>query len=115
MIDTPEIVELRIRVDRADYGAADHLAIFGEDKHGNSYMARLTWERIAKSVHADPTLSICRQRGGKTPLQELVDDLWRAGIRPVDAAGSAGQLDATQHHLQDMRQIAFKVLGVDKP
>lgn len=38
--------------------------------------------------------------------QRLADSLWDAGARPRGAAGSAGQLDATRAHLDDMRQIA---------
>lgn len=38
--------------------------------------------------------------------QALADQLWELGFRPRAAAGSAGQLDAVQAHLEDMRQIA---------
>jgi len=40
---------------------------------------------------------------------QLLDELWRAGIRPTDGTGSVGQLGATQAHLQDMRAIVFKL------
>lgn len=46
--------------------------------------------------------------------QELMDALWDCGIRPGQAAGSAGQLDATQKHLDDMRAIAFAGLNIEK-
>jgi len=44
--------------------------------------------------------------------QTLIDELWKCGFRPSDGTGSAGQLKATQDHLEDMRSIAFKVLEV---
>lgn len=47
--------------------------------------------------------------------QELMNSLWDCGIRPVQGKGSAGQLDATLRHLEDMRQIAFGKLEIDKP
>lgn len=48
-------------------------------------------------------------------LQRLVDQLWEAGIRPRAAKGSAGQLDAVQDHLNDMRVMAFSALDINKP
>jgi hypothetical protein len=39
--------------------------------------------------------------------QELMDDLWRCGLRPTEGRGSAGALAATQNHLADMRAIAM--------
>lgn len=42
--------------------------------------------------------------------QELMNSLWEAGIQPVQAKGSVGQLAAVQHHLDDMRSIAFKFI-----
>lgn len=50
-----------------------------------------------------------------TPLaaQELMDDLWRCGIRPAAGKGSAGQLKAIENHLADMRKIVAKKIGVE--
>ena len=45
-------------------------------------------------------------------VQSLMDELWKCGFRPADGMGSAGQLKATQDHLEDMRSIAFQALGV---
>lgn len=44
--------------------------------------------------------------------QELMDELWRCGIRPSEGKGSAGSLAATERHLEDMRQIAFGKLKI---
>jgi len=40
--------------------------------------------------------------------QELMDDLWRCGIRPTDGAGTAGSMAATERHLEDMRKLVFE-------
>lgn len=42
--------------------------------------------------------------------QNLVDELWRCGIRPTEGAGSAGSMQATERHLKDMQNIAFRLL-----
>ncbi len=44
--------------------------------------------------------------------QLLMDDLWRAGIRPSEGTGSAGQLAAVQSHLQHMRHVHDRLLDV---
>lgn len=42
--------------------------------------------------------------------QRLMDELWGAGLRPTEGAGSAGAMAATQRHLEDMRSIAMGLL-----
>lgn len=42
--------------------------------------------------------------------QELMDELWRCGLRPSEGSGSAGSLAATERHLSDMKKIAFDLL-----
>lgn len=44
--------------------------------------------------------------------QELMDQLWMAGLRPTEGSGSAGSLAATERHLADMRSIVAKNLDV---
>jgi hypothetical protein len=43
------------------------------------------------------------------PLQakQLMDELWRCGIRPTEA-DSPGELGATKRHLEDMRTLVFE-------
>lgn len=40
--------------------------------------------------------------------QELADDLYRCGVRPSEAAGSAGAMAAVQEHLKDLRKLLFE-------
>ena len=42
--------------------------------------------------------------------QQLMDELWRVGLRPSEGSGSAGSLKATENHLKDMRKIALNLL-----
>jgi len=42
--------------------------------------------------------------------QSLIDGLWACGLRPSDGTGSAGQLKATENHLEDMRTLTFKLI-----
>ena len=44
--------------------------------------------------------------------QRLMDALWNSGIRPGNGEGSVGQIGAIQKHLDDMRAIVSKELGV---
>lgn len=43
--------------------------------------------------------------------QQLMDELWKCGIRPHEI-GTPGHLKALERHLSDMRQIAMHQLGL---
>ncbi len=47
--------------------------------------------------------------------QELADSLWDSGIRPTQSKAGAGQAEAVQKHLEDMRVLAFHTLDIPKP
>ena len=51
----------------------------------------------------DPLLQLSHE-----DAQSLMDELYHVGIRPSQAAGSAGQLDAVKYHLEDLRTLVFK-------
>lgn len=55
----------------------------------------------------DPLASPMRyaERLDETAAQVLMDQLWEAGVRPTDAAGSAGAMAAVQANLADLRQM----------
>jgi len=42
--------------------------------------------------------------------QELMDELWRAGLRPTEGHGSAGQLGATEAHLKTVQGMADRLM-----
>ena len=76
-------------------------------RQGNAVGTHVVMEETAPMSAISPTLSI-----GLPEAQVLMDDLWAAGLRPTEGAGSAGSLRATEKHLNDMRKIAFKKLGM---
>lgn len=46
--------------------------------------------------------------------QQLMDDLWHAGLRPSQARAGNDVINAKDKHLEDMRMIAFKFLELNK-
>lgn len=77
----------------------------------STYATNVTWtdlpeygEYTPPSFHVD--FAAC---------QALMDDLYAMGIRPSEAAGSAGQKEALERHLEDMRTLAFNHLEIEKP
>lgn len=42
--------------------------------------------------------------------QQLMDELWKCGLRPTEGTGSAGSLAATERHLKDMQKITKGLL-----
>lgn len=46
----------------------------------------------------------------RSSCQQLMDELWRVGVRPSEGSGSAGSLAATERHLGDMQKIAMGLL-----
>jgi len=47
--------------------------------------------------------------------QTLIDDLWNSGLRPSENKYTSETFKATKAHLEDMRQLAFLKLGIEKP
>ena len=43
--------------------------------------------------------------------QQIMDELWRTGIRPQDGRGSGAQVEAMQVHLHDLRRSFGKVVA----
>lgn len=75
----------------------------------NAVVSDLTFSKLDVGSIVKPTGVIPR-----TAAQTLMDDLWNAGIRPTEGSGSAGSMRATEKHLEDMRKIAFRGLGMDE-
>lgn len=66
---------------------------------------KVDMQLVSEDAEAQPVISMSNLTSA---AQELADSLWRAGVRPKDAAGSVGQLSAVEAHLQDMRRLAFE-------
>jgi len=62
-----------------------------------------------KFRETDPNLSTEPSvRVTLSEAQEIMDELWRNGLRPSEGSGSAGQLASVKYHLEDMRKLVFK-------
>ena len=73
-----------------------------------AFPAPLEFTAISQSMAQSATPSPPLVTLQDDEAQELMDELWRAGIRPSEGSGSAGQMAAVQAHLQDMRSLVFK-------
>lgn len=45
--------------------------------------------------------------------QQLIDELWRVGLRPSEGTGTAGSLRQAEDHIASLKAIAFKLVGVE--
>lgn len=79
------------------------------DFSGKKYTVKIIENEEIKTGRAAEPLA----RISPTDAQVLMDDLWSCGLRPTEGKGSAGALSATQNHLNDMRKIVFKKIGID--
>ena len=67
-----------------------------------------TQKEIEPSVMAEgPTLELSGDEA-----QQIMNELWRIGIRPKDGSGAIAHTEAIQGHLADMRKLAFHALKV---
>lgn len=82
----------------------DTFEVYGRIKYiGTTYILACSSYPSTPGEASEPFLHLEREEA-----QQLMDELWNAGMRPVGAAGSAGQLDAVKYHLEDMRKLVFK-------
>lgn len=82
----------------------------GIDVHiidGNAMASPLAFETITDNAALTPPVVTLKN----SEAQDLMDELWRAGVRPSEGSGSAGSLKATENHLEDMRRIVFHQIG----
>lgn len=61
-------------------------------------------------VPEEPTILL-----GESDARLFMDALWEVGVRPSNGTGSAGQLAATERHLEDMRTLVFKGAEMEIP
>lgn len=97
----------------------NRLALFHiiEGRDGNpSQLVTFT----AKATPMDPATMVDSIEGPAwawTPdeAQQIMDQLWLAGIRPQDGRGSGAQVEALQDHLGDLRTLLWKASGIPSP
>lgn len=103
-------MKTEIRCQYAMWNDEIQLAVFTTEEDGKQLVASpLTLVEYRRGTFlTNPTMTM-----RKTEAQQLIDELWRCGLRPSEGTGSAGSLKATENHLDDMRRIAFAVLEID--
>lgn len=88
----------------------------GEETHVKTqyFDATVAWKEAQWGTpqlqNPEPLLTLKYQQA-----QELMEQLWAAGVRPTQAAGSIGQLAAVEKHLADMRALTAHVLQAKLP
>ena len=99
----------RVRAKAAPWMNGVEIAVFSPRlSNGDMKVAPIQWETIAENAEMRPLLAMRVDQA-----QVLMDDLWNAGIRPTEGSGSAGAMRAAEHHIADLRRVAFKALGID--
>ena len=57
-----------------------------------------------RETHAlvEPTFRLTRSEA-----QQIMNELWREGFRPMDGAGTLAHVEAQKAHLEDLRRLVF--------
>lgn len=93
---------------RVEFSIAQNACLlYMVDRMQGQYMTLDGWQKLEPGLAYPPVLTL-----SPSDAQVLADDLWKAGVRPTEAAGTAGSLSATQSHLNDIRGILQLVLPV---
>lgn len=69
--------------------------------------SQITAEYTVKPVEPGTMVEGPTLRITEAEAQQIMDGLWRIGIRPRDGAGSLAHVDAQKAHLEDMRRLVF--------
>lgn len=88
-----------------NYGDNIELGIIRESNGGPLFARPLIFQRLEEGELIQPAAIL-----SLSEAQRLMDELWNCGIRPAEGAGSAGQMAATERHLQDLQRVAFGAL-----
>lgn len=107
-----EIRPLEARCERANFSYNQCIDLwFAIETVGTGFAVAkpLILEAIGKGESSPPTVTMPIECA-----QQLIDELWRCGLRPSEGTGSAGSLAATERHLADMQKIAYSFLKIDK-
>ena len=93
-----------IKVHYSDFEGDIRIAIL-EDTNGKRYCTRAILERVEVIPGAvvDAAFKLDTDEA-----QQLMNELWRVGIRPKNGEGSNAQVNALKAHLDDMRRLVFK-------
>jgi len=102
-------MSLQVRAEKSPWASRIELLVMMAD--GNQIVAAaqpLVMQKV-DPASTYPQQATCALTGPDAQL--LMDDLWRAGIRPSEGSGSAGQLAATERHLAHVMKSFDLTLG----
>jgi len=92
----------------------DNLASQGVEIHikrGRQFVTGLEWtDTDPGSMGPPPVIRLDYDNA-----QALMNRLWIQGFRPKPSLRGEDQVGALKAHLQDMRQLAFSTLEIEKP
>ena len=104
---------LQFNAERVNFGRNVALRFFCEGTKNRVYLPRpIVWDTVEEGAlnnYQEPPLML-----RPDDAQGLMDELWRAGLRPTEGTGSAGSLAATERHLKDMQTIVMHALKIQK-
>jgi hypothetical protein len=107
---TSDFLKFRIFRNPADFGFQFHAYIDERDAGGGVYVAKpVEFERTEPGTAAMTSLLSISDK----QAQQIIDELWDAGVRPSNGEGNSGQIGAMKMHLMDMRAIVSQQLGVE--
>lgn len=95
-----------IYAERMLLGTEISITLAEKQSNGTWVAEPITMSRLEDGLYAPPTFQL-----DNDTAQQLIDELWKCGLRPSEGTGSAGSLKATQEHLDDMKKITFSALS----
>lgn len=104
---------LRFNLERRNFGRQIDVQMFVPRDDGSTDVATLVTFQHVKIHEAVEDVGSVPLTLGERQAQELMDELWRCGLRPSEGTGSAGSLAATERHLKDMQRIAMGLLRLE--
>lgn len=88
------------------------IAIFLRDDTGREWLAEpLKFNDVTDTLCGPSEYTITDGKLGMAFLQAVLEHAWSIGLRPVGFSDVPLQVGAMKEHLNDMRAIAFGVIG----
>ena len=96
-------MSIRIKANKSPWTGKVDILVADISLRGKMAVAKdVVFHTLSDNEIYSPTFSI-----DGDSAQELIDELWRCGLRPTEGVGSVGQLSATERHLKDMQRLVF--------
>ena len=81
----------------------DRIEVFVYDRTHVAKPAVLEFDPRDEGALIEPCLELDHDAA-----QQLMNELWKIGIRPKDGSGTVAHVDSMKAHLEDMRRLVFK-------